>query len=61
MVKPTTDSGRRLSQFSPGAGCGCKLAPNKLAEILRSLTPAAHPDLLVGTETGDDAAVWRIA
>jgi selenide,water dikinase len=32
-----------------------------LAQVLRSLTPTSHPDLLVGTETGDDAAVWRIA
>jgi selenide,water dikinase len=51
---------RSLTQFSHGAGCGCKLAPGLLAEVLRSLTPASHPDLLVGTETGDDAAVWRL-
>jgi selenide,water dikinase len=31
-----------------------------LAQVLRSLTTSSHPDLLVGTETGDDAAVWRI-
>jgi selenide,water dikinase len=31
-----------------------------LAQVLRSLTPSTHPDLLVGTETGDDAAVWRL-
>jgi selenide,water dikinase len=31
-----------------------------LAQVLRSLTPASHPDLLVGMQTGDDAAVWRI-
>jgi selenide, water dikinase len=31
-----------------------------LAQVLRSLTPVSHPDLLVGTDTGDDAAVWRI-
>lgn len=52
---------RRLSQFSRGAGCGCKLAPNRLEEVLSCMTPTSHPDLLVGTETGDDAAVWRIA
>ena len=31
-----------------------------MAQVLRRLTPAAHPNLLVGTETGDDAAVWRL-
>jgi selenide,water dikinase len=51
---------RPLTQFSHGAGCGCKLAPGVLAEVLRTLTPQSHPDLLVGTETGDDAAVWRL-
>lgn len=50
----------RLTGFSHGAGCGCKLAPGLLAEVLRTLTPPAHPNLLVGTETGDDAAVWRL-
>jgi selenide, water dikinase len=38
-----------------------KLAPGELAQVLRSITPAVHPDLLVGTETADDAAVWRIS
>ena len=51
---------RRLTQFSHGAGCACKLAPGLLAEVLAELTPPRHPDLLVGTETGDDGAVWRL-
>jgi selenide,water dikinase len=51
---------RRLTQFSHGAGCACKLAPGVLAQVLRTLTPQSHPDLIVGTETGDDAAVWRL-
>jgi selenide,water dikinase len=50
----------RLTRFSHGAGCGCKLGPGVLAEVLSTFTPATHPDLLVGTETGDDAAVWRL-
>lgn len=61
MVTAAMEPKRRLSQFSHGAGCGCKLAPGALAEVLRSLMPTRHPDLLVGTETGDDAAVWRIS
>lgn len=51
---------RRLTEFSHGAGCGCKLGPGHLAEILGALTPSGAPELLVGTETGDDAAVWRL-
>jgi selenide,water dikinase len=51
---------KRLTEFSHGAGCGCKLAPSLLADVLRTLTPASSPDLLVGTATRDDAAVWRI-
>jgi selenide, water dikinase len=51
---------RRLTQFSHGAGCGCKLGPAVVAELLRGFTPQAAPELLVGTDTGDDAAVWRL-
>ncbi|WP_084211470.1 selenide, water dikinase SelD [Pseudonocardia acaciae] len=51
---------RRLTEYSHGGGCACKLAPGLLADVLAGLTPQAHPDLLVGTETGDDAAVWRL-
>jgi len=54
-------STRRLTEFSHGGGCACKLAPGLLAQVLAGLAPNAHPDLLVGTETGDDAAVWRLA
>ena len=51
----------RLTSLAHGGGCGCKISPNVLQEIL-ARTPAAavFPDLLVGTETGDDAAVWRL-
>ena len=55
----------RLTQFSHGGGCGCKIAPSVLRDIL-SDTPfashlaAAYPDLLVGIEHGDDAAVYRL-
>jgi selenide, water dikinase len=51
---------RRLTEFSHGGGCACKLAPGLLADVLATFTPPTHPDLLVGTETGDDAAVWRL-
>src|SRR6185436_11779913 len=35
-------------------------APGLLAQVLSSFTPPTAPELLVGTETGDDAAVWRL-
>jgi selenide,water dikinase len=51
----------RLTQFSPGAGCGCKIAPKDLEEILRgSVSGLKFPDLLVGNDSKDDAAVYDI-
>ncbi len=51
----------RLTQFSHGGGCGCKIAPGVLQEILAQAGPrAVPPQLLVGIETSDDAAVYRI-
>ena len=50
-----------LTSLAHGGGCGCKLAPSVLQELLAN-EPAAQPyrQLLVGTETGDDAAVWQV-
>ena len=51
----------RLTEFSHGGGCGCKIAPAVLAEILsRSPLRELPADLLVGTESSDDAAVYRL-
>ena len=51
----------RLTQFSHGGGCGCKIAPGVLEQILSKSAPGLIPkDLLVGIETSDDAAVYRI-
>jgi selenide,water dikinase len=51
----------RLTQFSHGGGCGCKIAPAVLTEILaRSPLRAMPKELLVGTETADDAAVYKL-
>lgn len=51
----------RLTSLAHGGGCGCKLAPGVLRDILARV-PAAAPvaNLMVGTETSDDAAVWRL-
>jgi selenide, water dikinase len=54
-------TGKRLTEFSHGAGCGCKIGPGALAEVMALVAPVDRPEeLLVGTETGDDAAVWRL-
>ncbi|TAJ21487.1 MAG: selenide, water dikinase SelD [Rugosibacter sp.] len=51
----------RLTQFSHGGGCGCKIAPAVLAQLLAASPFKTFPaDLLVGTETSDDAAVYRL-
>ena len=51
----------RLTELSHGGGCGCKISPGVLAELLKRAAPLpAFPDLLVGSETADDAAVYRL-
>ena len=52
---------RRLTSFSHGAGCGCKLGPDDLRTVLAGVTlPRASANLLVAADTGDDAAVYRL-
>ncbi len=51
----------RLTEFSHGGGCGCKIAPAVLSEILAAAPIRGIPkELLVGTETADDAAVYKL-
>ncbi len=51
----------KLTQFSHGAGCGCKIAPAVLEQILQSgLTTITDPKLLVGNSSKDDAAVYDL-
>ncbi|HEU5268121.1 MAG TPA: selenide, water dikinase SelD [Jatrophihabitans sp.] len=50
----------RLTQYAHGGGCACKIPPGELEEIVRGLAGGAGPDLLVGLDDGDDAAVVRI-
>lgn len=49
----------RLTSLSHGAGCACKLSLDELRVILDGLPRGQHPELVVGHDTGDDAAVWR--
>ncbi|RSM86294.1 selenide, water dikinase SelD [Kibdelosporangium aridum] len=52
----------RLTQYAHGGGCACKIPPGELEQMVRGLadTTPAGDDLLVGLDTGDDAAVVRI-
>jgi len=51
----------RLTNFSHGGGCGCKIAPGVLSEILKnSAGGIIPPELMVGIETADDAAVYKL-
>ncbi|MBU3614915.1 selenide, water dikinase SelD [Polynucleobacter sp. Latsch14-2] len=51
----------RLTSLSHGGGCGCKIAPAVLSEILKGVPQLPFPkELLVGIETSDDAAVYQI-
>ena len=51
----------RLTSLSHGGGCGCKIAPGVLSEILKNTASMPlPPELLVGIETSDDAAVYQL-
>ncbi len=52
----------RLTQYSHGGGCGCKISPTQLRQILKDIPLlSSDPKLLVGAETSDDAAVYQIS
>jgi selenide,water dikinase len=50
----------RLTQYAHGGGCACKIPPGELETIVQGLVGLDSPDVLVGLDTGDDAAVVRI-
>ena len=63
MSNPSTSPtpGPRLTSLSHGGGCGCKIAPGLLSEILKNTNRLPMPpELLVGIETADDAAVYQL-
>jgi selenide,water dikinase len=60
MTTPSSQE-PRLTSLSHGGGCGCKIAPGVLSEILKSVPQLPFPkELLIGIETSDDAAVYQI-
>ena len=58
---PAQRTSVRLTSLSHGGGCGCKIAPAVLEQIISKAGPGfLSKQLLVGIETSDDAAVYRI-
>ena len=51
----------KLTHYTHGLGCACKLRPQALEQILAALPASMDPQVLVGTETADDAAVYRLS
>jgi selenide,water dikinase len=61
MNAPDRPTEPRLTSLSHGGGCGCKIAPGVLSEILKGTAALPVPrELLVGIETADDAAVYQL-
>ncbi len=59
---PKASSSPRLTSLSHGGGCGCKIAPGVLSEILKNTNKMpVPPQLLVGLDTADDAAVYQLS
>jgi selenide,water dikinase len=56
----TSTAAVRLTAYAHGGGCACKIPPGELEDIVRALTGTSSPDLLVGLDDGDDAAVVRL-
>jgi selenide, water dikinase len=54
------ESQPRLTHYAAGGGCACKVPPGELERVLGAIVPPAGDDLLVGVESGDDAAVVRL-
>jgi selenide,water dikinase len=55
-----TSTTYRLTELARGGGCACKIPPGELEDVVRGLVGQAGPDLIVGIDDGDDAAVVRI-
>ena len=61
LATPQPAAEPRLTSLSHGGGCGCKIAPGVLSEILKGITAMPIPkELMVGIETADDAAVYKL-
>jgi len=54
-------SGIRLTHYTQGMGCACKLRPQELEKILREIPVAEDPNILIDTRNSDDAAVYKVS
>jgi len=59
-TRPAASTAMKLTHHVVGGGCAAKLGPGELERILAGLPAQRHPNLLVGSETCDDAAVYRL-
>ncbi|MED1204017.1 selenide, water dikinase SelD [Heyndrickxia acidicola] len=58
----TQENNIKLTSFTSKGGCGCKIGPADLSEVIRTLPPSQpDPNLLVGLDTSDDAGVYRLS
>jgi len=60
QVELTDISNIKLTRFTHGLGCACKIRPQYLEKILKDFPKVTNPNVLVGLETSDDAAVYQI-
>ena len=60
IISETDNKEIKLTQYTHGLGCACKIEPQKLEQILKNIPILQNPDILVGIETSDDAAVFKI-
>ncbi len=57
-----SDAGIKLTSLSSKGGCGCKIGPADLMQVIRCLPPALpDPNLLIGLDTSDDAGVYKLS
>lgn len=57
----TVSADIRLTRYTHGLGCACKLEPRVLEEVLRGLPKSDRAEVLIGADTSDDACAWRLA
>jgi cysteine desulfurase len=61
-AKPTAEpTGIKLTHYTHGLGCACKIQPRNLESVLKKLNPVSDKNVLVGTETADDATVYQLS
>jgi len=60
-TKTTEENEIKLTQFTHGLGCACKIRPQYLERILKQLPTTNNPDILIDNSTSDDAAVYKIS